>query len=143
MAEGEVTRRLAAIVAADVASYSRLMGDDEEATLTALRSHRTELIDPKIAEFNGRIANTAGDSLLIEFPSVIAALRCSQDIQQHVLERNADISEDRRIEYRIGINIGDVMELDGDLFGDGINVAARIEALADPGGICLSRAARD
>ena len=143
MAEGDVTRRLTTIVAADVSGYSRLMGADEEGTLAALRAHRNELIDPKIAEFGGRIANTAGDSILIEFPSVVEALRCAMDIQDGVTERNRETPEDRRIAFRVGINVGDVMEQDGDLLGDGVNVAARLEGLAEPGGICLSRTARD
>ena len=143
MANWEPNRRLAAIVAADVAGYSRLVAADEEGTLAALRSHRTELIDPKIAEFRGRIANTAGDSLLIEFPSVVEALRCAVDVQRGMLARNASIPADRRIMLRVGINLGDVIEQDGDLLGDGVNVAARLESLAEPGGICLSRAARD
>jgi adenylate cyclase len=143
MAEDEVTRRLTTIAAADIAGYSRLVSKDEEGTLSALRSHRAELIDPIISGFHGRIANTAGDSLLIEFPSVVEALRCCTEIQRSMAERNADIPEDRRIEFRIGINVGDVIEQDGDLLGAGVNVAARLEGLAEPGGICISRAARD
>lgn len=143
MAEGDVTRRLTTIVAADIAGYTRLMGADDEGTLAALRAHRSELIDPKIAEHGGRIANTAGDSLLLEFPSVVDALRCAIDVQQGMRERNAEVPRDRRIEYRIGINVGDVMAEGEDLLGDGVNVAARIEGLAEPGGICLSRTARD
>jgi adenylate cyclase len=138
-----VTRRLAAIVAADVAGYSRLIAADEEGTYLALRRHRTDLIDPKIKEFGGRIANTAGDSLLVEFPSVVDALRCSLDIQAGMRERNQEVPPVQRIEYRIGVNLGDVIEADGDLLGDGVNVAARLENLAEPGGVCLSRAARD
>jgi len=143
MVGGEVSRRLAAIVAADVAGYSRLVSNDEEGTLGALRAHRSDLIDPKIAEFGGRIANTAGDSILIEFSSVVDALRCCIDIQKGMVERNADVHEERRITFRVGINVGDVVEQDGDLLGDGVNVAARLEGLAEPGGICLSRSARD
>ncbi len=144
MAEGEVTRRLTAIVAGDIAGYSRLVSEDEEGTLAALRAHRRELIDPKVAAYRGRIANTAGDSVLIEFPSVVEALRCMIDIQQAMGERNADVPEERRIRFRVGVNLGDVIEQeDGDLLGDGVNVAARLEGLAEPGGICLSRAARD
>jgi adenylate cyclase len=138
-----VTRRLAAIVAADIAGYSRLIAADEEGTYVALRRHRTDLIDPKIKEYGGRIANTAGDSLLVEFPSVVDALRCSLDIQAGMRERNHEVPPTQRIEYRIGVNLGDVIEADGDLLGDGVNVAARLESLAEPGGICLSRAARD
>jgi len=143
MAEGDVTRRLTTIVAADIAGYTRLMGADDEGTLAALRSHRNEVIDPKIAEHGGRIANTAGDSLLLEFPSVVDALRCAIDVQRTLRERNANVPQDRRIEFRVGINVGDVMAEGEDLLGDGVNVAARIESLAAPGGICLSRTARD
>lgn len=143
MAEERLQRRLAAILAADVAGYSRLMSADEEGTLAALTAHRTELIDPKITEFGGRIANTAGDSILAEFPSVVEALRCAIDVQRAIAERNAGIPEDHRIEFRVGLNLGDVIEQNGDLLGEGVNVAARLEGLADPGGICLSRAARD
>jgi adenylate cyclase len=138
-----LTRRLAAIVAADIAGYSRLIAADEEGTYLALRRHRTDLIEPKIKEFGGRIANTAGDSLLVEFPSVVDALRCSLGIQAGMRERNQEVPPVKRIEYRIGVNLGDVIEADGDLLGDGVNIAARLESLADPGGICLSRAARD
>jgi adenylate cyclase len=143
MVEGEVTRRLAAIVAADVAGYSRLVSEDEEGTFAALRTHRADFIDPNISAHHGRIANTAGDSILIEFPSVVEALRCCIEIQRSMAERNTDIAENKRIEFRVGINLGDVIEQDGDLLGDGVNVAARLEGLAHPGGICLSRAARD
>ena len=138
MAGGEPIRRLTTIVAADVAGYSQLTASDEEGTLAALRAHRTELIDPTIAEYRGRIANTAGDSLLIEFPSVVDALRCAMDIQSAMASRNRWIAEDRRIEFRVGINLGDVIEQDGDLLGDGVNVAARLEGLAESGGICIS-----
>jgi class 3 adenylate cyclase/pimeloyl-ACP methyl ester carboxylesterase len=143
MVEADTNRKLAAIVAADVAGYSRLMGADEAGTLTALNIHRRELIDPKIAEHRGRIANTAGDSILIEFPSVIEALQCAVDVQSGMAKRNAGIPEDRRIAFRIGINLGDVIEQDGDLLGDGVNVAARLEAIAPPGGICVSEVVKD
>ena len=136
-------RRLAAIVAADVAGYSRLIGEDEEGTLATLLALRKELINPKVAEYRGRIANTAGDSLLIEFPSVVEALRCAIDIQRGTRERNSGLPEDRHILFRIGVNLGDVVEQDGDLLGDGVNVAARLETLAEPGSIYLSLAARD
>ncbi|MGI9524565.1 MAG: adenylate/guanylate cyclase domain-containing protein [Hyphomicrobiaceae bacterium] len=136
-------RRLAAIVAADVAGFSRLVAYDEEGTLEALRSYRTEFIDPQVKKFGGRIANTAGDSLLIEFPSVVEAVRCSLAIQAGIAERNEGLSRREKIAFRIGINVGDVIEHDGDILGDGVNVAARLEGLADPGGICLARAARD
>jgi adenylate cyclase len=143
MATADAIRRLTAIVAVDVAGYSRLVAADEEATLSAYRNLRVEFIDIKIAEFRGRIANTAGDSLLIEFPSVVDALRFAIDLQRGMAERNIGVAADRRIEFRAGINLGDVVEQDGDLLGDGVNVAARLEGLAEPGGICLSGAAHD
>lgn len=143
MAEEEVTRRLTTVVAADVAGYSRLMGADDEGTLAALRNHRRELIDPEISDHGGRIANTAGDSILIEFPSVVEAMRCTLNIQRSMAERNRRTPEDRRIEFRVGINVGDIMEHKGDLLGDGVNVAARLEGLAKPGGICISARVRE
>ena len=136
-------RRLTTILAADIAGFSRLIGLDEEGTLTAQRGHRPDLIDPLLVEQGGRIANTAGDSLLIEFPSAVEAVRCAVAAQEGMRLRNAEIPEDRRIAYRIGVNVGDVVDQDGDLLGDGVNVAARLEALAPPGGVILSRAARD
>ena len=136
-------RRLAAIVAADIAGYSVLIGRDEEGTLRALRAHRKELIDRLIEEHGGRIANTAGDSLLLEFPSAVDAVRCAIAVQEGLEKRNRDVEEDRRILFRIGINVGDVVSMGHDLLGDGVNVAARLEALAEPGGICISRTARD
>jgi len=136
-------RRLAAILAADVAGYSRLMGADEEGTLTALKAIRRELGDPKIAEHRGRIVKTTGDGLLAEFPSVVEAVRCAVEIQRGMAERNAALPEGRRIEFRIGVNLGDVILDDGDIFGDGVNIAARLEALAEPGGICLGGAAHE
>jgi len=136
-------RRLAAIVSLDVAGYSRLMGADEGGTLAALKSHRRELIDPKIAEHSGRIVKTTGDGLLLEFPSVVDAVRCAVDVQRGMAERNQGIDSDRRLEFRIGINVGDIIIDGDDIFGDGVNVAARLEALAEPGGICVSRAVRD
>jgi len=138
MAEERVVRRLAAILAADVAGYSRLMGADEEGTLAALKSHRHELIDPKISEHRGRIVKTTGDGLLAEFASIVDAVRCAVDIQRLVAERNIAVPADHRIEFRIGINVGDVMIDEDDIYGDGVNVAARIEPLAAPGAICLS-----
>jgi adenylate cyclase len=131
-------RRLAAILAADVAGYSRLIGADEEGTLNRLKSIRTELIDPKVTEHRGRIVKTTGDGLLIEFASVVDALRCATEIQNARAEGNAEIAAEKRIEFRIGINVGDIVVEDGDIFGDGVNVAARLEGLADPGGICVS-----
>ncbi|MGI9391447.1 MAG: adenylate/guanylate cyclase domain-containing protein [Boseongicola sp.] len=131
-------RRLAAIVAADVAGYSRLIGADEEATLFALRAHRDEFIEPMIAEHGGRVANTAGDSLLLEFPSVVNAVRCCLAVQEGIAKRNVEVPDNRRILFRIGINVGDVVSVGDDLLGDGVNIAARLEAQAEPGGICLS-----
>jgi len=139
----EAERRLTTIVAADIAGFSSLVGADEEGTLAAQRSHRTELIDPLIKEYHGRIANTAGDSLLVEFPSAVEAVRCSNAVQEGMAERNRDVPIERRIQYRIGINLGDVVAEGDDLLGDGVNVAARLEGLAKPGGICISRMVRD
>jgi adenylate cyclase len=133
-----VTRRLAAILAADVAGYSRLIGADEGGTLQALKAIRAELIDPTIAAHNGRLVKTTGDGLLVEFSSVVDALRCANEVQAGMAERNATVPADKRIEFRIGINMGDIVVEDGDIFGDGVNVAARLEALAEPGGICVS-----
>src|SRR5713101_5219906 len=132
------TRRLAAILAADVAGYSRLIGADEEGTLNRLRSIRAELIDPKIGEHHGRVVKTTGDGLLVEFASVVDGLRCATQWQRSMAERNADVPPTSRIEFRMGVNVGDVVVEDGDIFGDGVNVAARLEGLADPGGICVS-----
>ena len=137
------TRRLAAILAADVTGYSRLMGADEEGTLERLKALRREITDPKIAEHNGRIVKTTGDGLLIEFASVVDAVRCAVEAQRAVLDRNAEIPEDKRLVFRIGINLGDVIIDGDDIYGDGVNVAARLEALAEPGGICISRVVRD
>ena len=138
MATERVERRLAAILAADVAGYSRLIGADEEGTLARLKAHRREVIDPKIGEHNGRIVKTTGDGLLVEFGSVIDALRCATEIQTGMAEHKTVSPSDRQIEFRIGIHQGDVVVEDGDIFGDGVNVAARLEALAEPGGICVS-----
>src|SRR5215470_16131759 len=138
-----VDRRLAAILAVDVAGYSRLMEADEEGTLAALRAIRRELGDPKIAEHRGRIVKTTGDGLLVEFASVVDAVRCAVEIQRDMAERNVDVPPERRIEFRIGINVGDVIIDESDIFGDGVNVAARLEALAEPGGICVSRMVRE
>ena len=137
MAEARVERRLAAILAADVVGYSRLMGIDEEGTLNQLRFIRAELIDPKITEHRGRLVKTTGDGLLVEFGSVVDGLRCATEWQRGMAERNAGTSDDR-IEFRIGINVGDVAVENDDIFGDGVNVAARLEGLAEPGGICVS-----
>jgi adenylate cyclase len=132
------TRRLAAILAADVAGYSRLIGADESGTLQALKAIRAELIDPTIAAHNGRLVKTTGDGLLVEFGSVVDALRCATELQAGMAERNETVPVDKRIEFRIGINMGDIVVEDGDIFGDGVNVAARLESLAEPGGICVS-----
>jgi adenylate cyclase len=134
---------LAAILAADVVGYSRLMGEDEEGTLAALQAVRRELADPKIEENRGRIVKTTGDGLLVEFASVVDAVRCAVEMQTTMAERNAPLSARQRIEFRIGINLGDIIIDKGDIFGDGVNVAARLEALAEPGGICVSRVVRD
>jgi adenylate cyclase len=138
MAEARVERRLAAILAADVAGYSRLMGVDEEGTLAALKACRRELIDPKISEHRGRIVKTTGDGALIEFASAVDATRCAMEIQHAMAERNASIPEDRRVEFRIGINVGDIIIDEGDIYGDGVNIAARVESLASRGTICIS-----
>jgi len=136
-------RRLTAILAADVAGYSRLMGTDEEGTHERLKAHLQELVNPKIAEHRGRIVKNTGDGFLAEFPSVVDAVRCAVEIQRGMAERNAETPEDKRIAFRIGVNLGDVIAEAGDIFGDGVNVAARLEALAEPGGICVSRVVRD
>jgi adenylate cyclase len=143
MAEARVERRLAAVLAADVAGYSRLMGADEEGTLAALRAHQRELLDPKIAEFRGRIVKTTGDGLLIEFGSVVDATHCAMDVQRGMTERNVSVPPDKRLEFRIGINVGDVIVQDNDIFGDGVNVAARLEGIAEPGGVVISASAHD
>ncbi len=137
------TRRLAAILAADVAGYSRLMGADEEGTLQRLKAHRRELVDPKIKEHQGRIVKTTGDGMLVEFASVVDAVRCAAEVQRGMIDREPEVPDERRIEFRIGINLGDVIADGDDIFGDGVNVAARLEALAEPGGICISRTVRE
>src|SRR5712672_2869775 len=138
-----VERRLATILAADVVAYSRLMGADEEGTLERLKGIRRQLIDPKIREHRGRIVKTTGDGVLAEFPSVVDAVRCAVELQRAMVDRNADTDEDKRISFRIGVNLGDVIIDGGDIYGDGVNIAARLEALAEPGGICISRVVRD
>jgi adenylate cyclase len=142
MSTPPVERKLAAILSADVAGYSRLTGADEAGTLAALSAHR-EVIDELIRQRNGRIASAAGDSILAEFPSVMEAAQCGVEIQQAMAARNAELPEERKMLLRIGINVGDVMVKDEDIFGDGVNVAARLQGLAVPGGICISRAVRD
>ena len=136
-------RRLTAILAADVAGYSRLMGADEEGTHERLKAHLQELIEPKIAGHRGRIVKNAGDGFLAEFASVVDAVRCAVEIQQGMADRNAGTPPEAPIEFRVGINLGDVIAEGEDIFGDGVNVAARLEALAEPGGICISRVVRD
>ncbi len=143
MAEERVNRRLAAIFAGDVAGYSRLMGVDEEGTLQQLKAHRKKLVDPKIAEHRGHIVKTTGDGMLVEFVSIVDAVRCAVEIQRGMAERNVDVPTDKRIQFRIGINIGDIIIDGDDIFGDGVNVAARLEALADPGGIMVSGIVHD
>jgi adenylate cyclase len=143
LATERVERKLAAILAADVAGYSRLMGTDEEGTLARLKARRRELADPKIKEHRGRIVKTTGDGLLLEFASVVDAVRCAVEVQREMAERNADVPSDRRIEFRMGINVGDIIKDGRDIYGDGVNVASRLEALAEPGGICVSRVVRD
>jgi adenylate cyclase len=143
MSKEQVERRLAAILAADVAGYSRLMGADEEGTLAALRAHRRECLDLIIAERRGRIVKTSGDGFLIEFASVVDATRCALDFQHSVRKRNISVPQDKRLEFRIGINVGDVIIEDNDIFGDGVNVAARLEGIAESGGIVISAIAHD
>jgi adenylate cyclase len=136
-----VERRLAAILAADVAGYSRLMGFDEEETLRALKGHRKSLVDPSIAAHHGRIVKTTGDGMLVEFASAVHAVHCAIDVQRGMLERNAEVAPDRRIEFRVGINVGDIIIDGDDIFGEGVNVAARVENECEPGGVCLSGSA--
>ena len=136
-------RRLSAILAADVVGYSRLMGRDEEGTLSSLKEVRANVVDPEISKHNGRIVKATGDGLLVEFPSVVDALKCAADVQRTMAERAADAPEDQRLQFRVGINLGDVIIDGDDIFGDGVNVAARLENLADPGGICISKGAWD
>jgi adenylate cyclase len=143
LATERVERRLAAILAADVVGYSRLMGADEEGTLARLKAHRRELIDPKIKEHKGRIVKTTGDGKLAEFSSVVDAVRSAAEIQRAMVDSNAGTAEDKRITFRIGVNLGDVIADGDDIYGDGVNIAARLEALAEPGGICVSRVVRD
>jgi adenylate cyclase len=148
MSRGEVDgelreRRLSAILAADVVGYSRLMGADEVGTLRALNGHRRELVDPTIASHRGRIVKTTGDGMLVEFASAVDAVRCAVEIQRGMTERNEAVPPERRVEFRIGINVGDIIGMGDDIYGDGVNIAARLEAMSEPGAIYVSRAVRD
>ena len=143
MADKRVERRLTAILAADIAGYSRLMGADEEGTLAQLKTCRRELVDPKIGHHHGRIVKTTGDGMLVEFRSIVEAVVCAVAVQRSMFSRNATVPEDRRIVFRIGINVGDILIDGDDIFGDGVNVAARLEALCEPGGVCISCAANE
>ena len=136
--QDRIERRLAAILAADVAGYSRLTGVDEEGTHVQLQAHLRALVDPKVAEHRGRVVKNTGDGMLAEFSSVVDAVRCALDVQRGMAERNAGVPDEKRIEFRMGINVGDIIIDRGDIFGDGVNVAARLEGLAKPGGICIS-----
>jgi len=133
-----VERRLAAVLAADVAGYSRLMGTDEEGTLARLKAVRKSLVDPAIASHRGRIVKTTGDGMLVEFASAVDAVRSSTEVQRGMAEQNATLPQDHQIEFRIGIHVGDIIIDDNDIFGDGVNIAARLEGIAEPGGICIS-----
>jgi class 3 adenylate cyclase len=133
-----VKRRLAAVLAADVAGYSRLMGRDEEGTLAQLKSFRKSLVDPAIAEHGGRIVKTTGDGMLVEFASAVGAACCAIDVQRGMAQQNADVPQDVRIELRVGIHVGDIIIDENDIFGDGVNIAARLEGIAEPGGVCIS-----
>ncbi|XIA65090.1 adenylate/guanylate cyclase domain-containing protein [Bradyrhizobium sp. TZ2] len=138
MSSEHVERRLAAILAADVAGSCRLIGIDEEGTLAQLKALRKTLFDPKIAEHRGRIVKNTGDGALVEFASVVDAVRCADEIQRCMAEHNIDVPQDRRIEFRIGIHVGDIIIEEADIFGDGVNIAVRLEGIAEPGGICIS-----
>ncbi len=139
----EEQRRLAAILAADVVGYSRLMSADESSTLARLRRLRTEVFQPRIAQFHGRIVGSAGDSLLIEFASAVNAVQCAAEVQQVLAGQNASLPEDRRMAFRMGVNLGDVIAEDDTIHGDGVNIAARLEKLAEPGGVCIGRTIYD
>jgi class 3 adenylate cyclase len=136
-------RRLSAILIADIVGYSRLVGADEAGTLRALNAHRRELIDPTIASHRGRFVRTTGDGLILEFASAVDAVRCAVDVQRGMAERNEAVPPEKRIEYRIGINVGDIISVGDDIYGDGVNIAARLEAMSEPGGIYVSRTVRD
>src|ERR1700756_3129821 len=136
-------RRLAAVLAADMVGFSRLVALDETGTVARLKAHRIELIDPAIAKNRGRIIKTTGDGMLVEFHSIVDAVLCAAEVQRRMARRNADVAPARWMQFRIGINLGDVIVENDDIFGDGVNIAARLETLADPGGICVSGAVRD
>src|SRR5437773_7824868 len=138
MSSKHVERRLAAILAADVAGSCRLIGIDEEGTLAQLKALRTTLFDPKVVEHHGRVVKNTGDGALVEFASVVDAVRCADEIQRSVTEQNTDVPQDERIEFRIGIHVGDIIIADDDIFGDGVNIAVRLEGIAEPGGVCIS-----
>src|SRR6202790_1242660 len=138
LSDERVERRLAAILAADVAGYSRLMGANEEATLAQLKSVRRALVDPTIAAHRGRIVKTTGDGMLVEFASAVDAARCAVEVQRGMAVHGADVAQDLRIEFRIGIHVGDIIFDDNDIFGDGVNIAARLEGIGEPGGVCVS-----
>jgi adenylate cyclase len=138
---GRVDRRLAAVLAIDVAGYARLTGMDEEGTHERLKHHLRQLVEPKIREHQGRVVKNTGDGMLAEFASIVSAVRCAGEIQHGMIDREPDVSEERRIRFRIGINLADVMADAGDIFGDGVNIAARLETLAEPGGICMTQTA--
>ena len=143
MATATATRRLAAILAADVVGYSRLMGADEEGTHKRVKAHLVELLDPKIREHHGRIVKTTGDGVLAEFASVVDAVRCAGEIQRAMADRDLDLAEARRLRFRIGVNLGDIIIDGDDIYGDGVNIAVRLEGLASPGSICVSGTVRD
>jgi len=141
--EKAMERHLAAILAADVAGYSRLMAADEAGTLAQLQRLRAEVIEPKLSQFHGRIVGSAGDSLLVEFTSAVNAVECAVQIQTILAEENAELPEDRRMAFRMGINLGDIIAESNTIYGDGVNIAARLEKLAEPGGICIGRSVYD
>src|SRR6478735_2600520 len=138
MTGARVERQLAAVLAADVAGYSRLMGVDEEGTLARLKAVRKTLVDPTIAKHRGRIVKTTGDGMLVEFASAVDAVRGAVEVQRGMVEQNGSVPQDQRIEFRIGIHVGDIIFDDNDIFGDGVNIAARLEGIAEPGGVCIS-----
>src|SRR6516225_6805788 len=143
MATMTATRRLAAILAADVVGYSRLMGADEEGTHERFKAHLVELLEPKIGEHHGRVVKTTGDGVLAEFASVVDAVRCAGEIQHAMADRDLDLAEERRLRFRIGVNLGDVIADGGDIYGDGVNIAVRLEGLAVPGSVCVSGTVRE